>query len=352
MLIALHHDRICRRRHRRSRHLRHQRRLAPAGPLPRQELRGPRAPGEPRRHLGPVQVPGHPLGLRHVHARLPVQAVDVGEGHRRRPVDHVVSEGDGRRVRHRQAHPVRPEGGRPPTGPMPTTTGPFASNATAKRVEIKTSFLFAASGYYNYDEGYTPEFAGADDFEGTIIHPQHWPEELDYAGKKIVVIGSGATAVTLIPALADSGAGHVTMLQRSPTYIGALPDVDPFTVRTNKTLPDKPAYVLSTGGRASCSSPPSTESARRFPKFMRKTLMTMAERRLPEGYDVAEALRSAATTRGISDCAWRPTAICSRPSARARPTSSPTRSSASPRPASSWPRVRSYRPTSSSPQRV
>ena len=112
-----------------------------------------------------------------------------------------------------------------------------------EEVEIKASFLFACSGYYNYDQGYSPEFAGSEDFEGTIIHPQHWPEELDYAGKKIVVIGSGATAVTLIPALANSGAGHVTMLQRSPTYIGSLPDVDPFTVRTNKTLPAKPAYV-------------------------------------------------------------------------------------------------------------
>ena len=76
-----------------------------------------------------------------------------------------------------------------------------------EEVEITASFLFAASGYYNYDEGYTPEFAGSEDFAGTIIHPQHWPEDLDYAGKKIVVIGSGATAVTLIPALANSGAG-------------------------------------------------------------------------------------------------------------------------------------------------
>ena len=76
------------------------------------------------------------------------------------------------------------------------------------------SFLFACSGYYNYDEGYLPTFEGYDDFEGTIIHPQHWPEDLDYTGKKVVVIGSGATAVTLIPALVNSGAGHVTMLQR------------------------------------------------------------------------------------------------------------------------------------------
>ncbi len=154
-----------------------------------------------------------------------------------------------------------------------------------EEVEIKSSFLFACSGYYNYDEGYSPEFPGADDFEGTIIHPQHWPEDLDYAGKKIVVIGSGATAVTLIPALVNSGAGHVTMLQRSPTYIGALPDVDPFAVQTNKALPAKPAYVLNRWKSILFQSA-QYQISRRFPNFMRKTLMTMAQRRLPEGYDV------------------------------------------------------------------
>ncbi|MDQ2635874.1 MAG: NAD(P)/FAD-dependent oxidoreductase [Actinomycetota bacterium] len=152
-------------------------------------------------------------------------------------------------------------------------------------VEIKCSFLFACSGYYNYDEGYLPEFRGYDDFEGTLIHPQHWPEDLDYQGKKIIVIGSGATAVTLVPALADSGAGHVTMLQRSPTYIGSLPDVDQFTVRTNKTLPEKPAYVLNRWKSIVVQSS-RYQFARRFPNAMRKLLMTMAQRRLPEGYDV------------------------------------------------------------------
>ncbi len=153
-----------------------------------------------------------------------------------------------------------------------------------EEVELKSSFLFACSGYYNYDEGYSPEFAGAEDFEGTIVHPQHWPEDLDYAGKKVVVIGSGATAVTLIPALIDSGAGHVTMLQRSPTYIGSLPDVDPFTVRMNQLLPPKPAYVVN---RWKCIIFQSAQYqiARRFPKLFAKSLRTMAERRLPEGYD-------------------------------------------------------------------
>src|SRR6202012_4518892 len=74
--------------------------------------------------------------------------------------------------------------------------------------DITCTFLFAGSGYYNYDEGYSPTFEGSEDFEGPIVHPQHWPEDLDYAGKKVVVIGSGATAVTLIPALVNSGAGQ------------------------------------------------------------------------------------------------------------------------------------------------
>ncbi len=100
---------------------------------PYQELCDSRAPRQSRRHLGPVQVPGHPLGLRHVHPRVPVQAVDGGEGHRRRAVDHGLPQGDGRRVRHRQAHPLQPAGSSAPTGPTPTTAGPFRSSATVRK---------------------------------------------------------------------------------------------------------------------------------------------------------------------------------------------------------------------------
>jgi monooxygenase len=154
-----------------------------------------------------------------------------------------------------------------------------------EEVELTCSFLLACSGYYNYDEGYSPEFAGSADFAGTIVHPQHWPGGLDYQGKKIIVIGSGATAVTLIPALANSGAGHVTMLQRSPSYIGSLPDEDPFAVRTSKILPPKPAYVVNRW-KSILFQWAQYRISRRFPNFMRNALMTMAERRLPEGYDV------------------------------------------------------------------
>jgi monooxygenase len=150
--------------------------------------------------------------------------------------------------------------------------------------KISCSFLFACSGYYNYDEGYAPTFEGAEDFAGTIVHPQHWDEDLDYQGKKIVVIGSGATAVTLIPALIQNGAGLVTMLQRTPTYIATQPEVDPFAEQFNKFLPEKAAHVANRW-KAIAYSTIQYQLARNFPNYFRKILRTMAERRLPEGYD-------------------------------------------------------------------
>ena len=109
--------------------------------------------------------------------------------------------------------------------------------------EITCSFLYMCSGYYNYAEGYTPEFAGAAAFGGQVIHPQFWPEGLDYTGKQVVVIGSGATAVTLIPEIAKTAA-HVTMLQRSPTYVVSRPASDPIADRLRALLPAKLAYSL------------------------------------------------------------------------------------------------------------
>jgi monooxygenase len=154
-----------------------------------------------------------------------------------------------------------------------------------QRREITCTFLFACTGYYNYDEGFSPAFAGSEDFTGSIVHPQHWPEDLDYAGKRIVVIGSGATAITLIPALVNSGAGHVTMLQRSPTYIGSLPGTDPFAAQANRLLPDRLAHIANRW-KAIAFSTFQYQLARKAPAYMRKTLMTMAKRRLPAGYDV------------------------------------------------------------------
>ncbi len=110
-------------------------------------------------------------------------------------------------------------------------------------VRITCSFLFMCSGYYSYASGYTPEFTGAEAFKGRIVHPQHWTPDIDYAGKRVVVIGSGATAVTLVPSMAKTAA-HVTMLQRSPTYIVALPAKDRVADWLRSVLPARLAYSL------------------------------------------------------------------------------------------------------------
>lgn len=110
--------------------------------------------------------------------------------------------------------------------------------------ELRTRFIMSAAGYYKYEQGYLPDFAGRGDFKGEIIHPQHWPESLDYGGKNIIVIGSGATAVTLVPELAKT-AGQVTMLQRSPSYVASLPSVDHVGRTLNKLLPAKLAFKLN-----------------------------------------------------------------------------------------------------------
>jgi monooxygenase len=108
---------------------------------------------------------------------------------------------------------------------------------------IHCRFLLICSGYYNYEAGHAPQFPGADQFQGAIIHPQNWPEQLDYTGKRVVVIGSGATAVTLVPAMART-AGHVTMLQRTPTYMIALPSSDRLAGAIRRLVPEKTAYTL------------------------------------------------------------------------------------------------------------
>jgi cation diffusion facilitator CzcD-associated flavoprotein CzcO len=118
------------------------------------------------------------------------------------------------------------------------------NKATGVSNTITCSFLFMCSGYYSYKKGHTPEFTGRERFKGTVVHPQEWPLDLDYAGKRVVVIGSGATAVTIVPSMADK-ADHVTMLQRSPTYMVSRPDHDVLANRLRKVLPPKMAYNLT-----------------------------------------------------------------------------------------------------------
>ncbi len=114
----------------------------------------------------------------------------------------------------------------------------------AKTVDFTCSFLYLCTGYYDYEKGYTPEWPGFEDYKGTVVHPQKWPEGLDYAGKRVVVIGSGATAVTLVPAMAET-AEHVTMLQRSPTYVVSMPAEDKIANGLRAVLPVKAAYAVT-----------------------------------------------------------------------------------------------------------
>ena len=126
-------------------------------------------------------------------------------------------------------------------------TKQWTLSITAEGVDktITAGFVLMCTGYYSYKGGYRPDFPGEDTFTGPILHPQEWPDDLDYVGKRIVVIGSGATAVTLVPAMADSGAGHVTMLQRSPTWMVAAPAKDPIANVLRKVLPADRAYRLT-----------------------------------------------------------------------------------------------------------
>ncbi len=155
---------------------------------------------------------------------------------------------------------------------------------TGEMVGFTCGFLSICSGYYRYDQGYLPDFQGIDDFKGEVIHPQHWPEDFDYAGMQIVVIGSGATAVTLVPTLAESAA-HVTMLQRSPTYIISAPAEDPIANGLRRILPARTAYSIVRWKNVLLQLLIYRLSRRR-PGFVRSMLRRGAEKALPEGYDV------------------------------------------------------------------
>jgi monooxygenase len=155
---------------------------------------------------------------------------------------------------------------------------------SGETVRLTCSYLWVCSGYYRYDEGFTPDFPGAENFSGEIVHPQHWPEDLDYSGKRVVVIGSGATAVTLVPAMAVK-ADHVTMLQRSPTYIASLPAEDPIANRLRRFLPDKAVYTIVRWKNVMIQAL-IYQISRRRPRAIKKMIRRGVERSLPPGYDI------------------------------------------------------------------
>lgn len=159
-----------------------------------------------------------------------------------------------------------------------------ASGPGGDEVELTCRFLFSCTGYYDYDRGHRPEFPGEARFRGTFVHPQHWPESLDYDGKRVVVIGSGATAVTLVPAMAERAAS-VTMLQRSPTYVATVPARNPIAGALRRVLPDRIAangvrWAHALGAQALYVF------SRRHPRAVRRALEFLVSRQLPAGYPV------------------------------------------------------------------
>ncbi len=139
-------------------------------------------------------------------------------------------------------------------------------------------FLFSCTGYYNYDEGHTPDYNGIENYEGEIIHPQHWPENLDYKNKRVVVIGSGATAVTIVPEMADE-TSEITMLQRSPTYVGAFPNKDKYAELFKKYFPKKVAHKLIRFKNIFVQIL-FFQACKIWPNYMKKLLVKAAQRKL------------------------------------------------------------------------
>ncbi|MGA0081136.1 MAG: flavin-containing monooxygenase [Ilumatobacteraceae bacterium] len=157
---------------------------------------------------------------------------------------------------------------------------------TGESKTIECSFLFMCSGYYSYKKGHTPEFTGRERFTGTIVHPQEWPQNLDYAGKRVVVIGSGATAVTIVPSMAQHAA-HVTMLQRSPTYMVSRPDHDALANRMRKVLPEKMAYNI-TRFKNTWRQQLVYNKTRTDPEKVKKLLLGGIQLELGADYDIAK----------------------------------------------------------------
>lgn len=155
---------------------------------------------------------------------------------------------------------------------------------TGEQVEISCQFLLMCSGYYDYEQGYTPDFAGTADFRGRIVHAQHWPRDMDYRGKRVVVIGSGATAVTLVPELARDTA-HTIMLQRSPTYIASVPEEDSTAAWLQRFLPGSWVYRITRWKRVLFQIYVYSLSRRR-PALVRKFLLDQVREALGKDYDI------------------------------------------------------------------
>ncbi|MCG8312076.1 MAG: NAD(P)/FAD-dependent oxidoreductase [Pseudomonadales bacterium] len=165
-----------------------------------------------------------------------------------------------------------------------TWTVTAEDEASGEQQTFTSNYLMGCTGYYNYDAGFTPEFPGFDRYKGQIVHPQKWSDDIDYAGKKVVIIGSGATAVTLLPAMTDKAA-HVTMLQRSPTYVATVPEKDKISMKLRKFLPEKTVYTLARIRQVALQRGV-YELSKSRPSVVRRALLTAARRQLGKNFDM------------------------------------------------------------------
>ncbi len=173
---------------------------------------------------------------------------------------------------------------RPPEQPEQDGETGTETKTKAGTVTFTCNFLLMCTGYYRYDHGYRADLPGLGDFQGQVVHPQFWPEDLAYAGKQVAVVGSGATAVTLVPALAETAA-HVTMVQRSPTYIISLPSEDPIEAKLRRLVGTRRAYTLTRWKNVAVSTL-IYQLSQRKPAMMRGWIRGMTVKQLPAGYDV------------------------------------------------------------------
>ncbi len=162
-------------------------------------------------------------------------------------------------------------------------TGDLAG-LTAEPETLTCNFIYSCTGYYRYDQGFTPDFPDADQFNGQIVHPQLWPEDLDYSGKRVIVIGSGATAITLVPSMAKT-AGHVTMLQRSPTYVLSSPDEDAISQRLRRWFPEQLAYDLTRWKNVTAQAL-LFQLSRRYPNYVKKLIRKVVHGWMGDDFDI------------------------------------------------------------------
>ena len=266
------------------------------------------------------------------------------KSHRRRAVDPGVRPRDRRRARHRPTHPLRA-----PRRPRRVVDRRRAldrrrPSTAGEMVRFTAGFLLCCSGYYRYDEGYTPDFAGIERFAGQVVHPQHWPDDLDYAGKRVVVIGSGATAVTLVPAMAAG--------RRARDDAAALADAtscrcrreDPVARGLRRVLPDRARVRRRAVRRTCCCRPRSYQLSRRRPALVQERAAAGGEAAAAGGLRGRHPLHAALQPVGpaaVPGAGRRPVPG----DQRGPPRSSPTGSRPFTETASGWSRGRSWPPT-------